>query len=118
MRLTEVTYGQARAIEGYGPGFFRVAGHVLRGACLITPWDAGPWGGFEDSATPLAMAGRIDVLLVGTGAQVAHVPPAFRAVVEEAGIGLDVMASPTAARTYNVLLGEGRRIAAALLPVG
>ena len=37
MRLTEVTYGSAKAIEGYGPGFFRVAGHVLRGACLITP---------------------------------------------------------------------------------
>ncbi len=45
MRLTEVSYGSARAIEGYGPGFFRVSGHVLRGACLITPWDAGPWGG-------------------------------------------------------------------------
>ena len=29
MRLTEVTYGSAKAIEGYGPGFFRVAGHVL-----------------------------------------------------------------------------------------
>ena len=50
MRLTEVTYGTAKAIEGYGPGFFRVEGHVLRGACLITPWDAGPWGGFDDTA--------------------------------------------------------------------
>ena len=51
MRLTEVTYGSAKAIEGYGPGFFRVAGHVLRGPCLITPWDAGAWGGFDDTAT-------------------------------------------------------------------
>jgi uncharacterized protein len=117
MRLTEVSYGSAKAIEGYGPGFFRVAGHVLRGACLITPWDAGPWGGFEDTATPLSLVDRIDVLFVGTGAAIAHVPPEFRQALEGQGIGVEVMASPTAARTYNVLLGEGRRVAVALLPV-
>jgi uncharacterized protein len=117
MRLTEVSYGSAQAIEGYGPGFFRVAGHVLRGPCLITPWDAGFWGGFEDTATPLALAGRIDVLFVGTGATIAHVPAAFRDAMEAQDIGVEVMASPTACRTYNVLLGEGRRVAVALLPV-
>ena len=117
MRLTEVTYGSAKAIEGYGPGFFRVAGHVLRGPCLITPWDASLWGGFEDTATPLSLVGRIDVLFVGTGAAIAHVPPAFRSALEGQGIGVEVMASPTAARTYNVLLGEGRRVAVALLPI-
>jgi len=117
MRLSEVTYGTARAIEGYGPGFFRVAGHVLRGPSLVTPWDAGPWGGYADTATPLSLAGRIDVLLVGTGAGIAHVPAAFRAALEGQGIGVEVMASPTACRTYNVLLGEGRRVAVALLPV-
>ncbi len=117
MRLTEITYGQALAIEGYGPGFFRVGTHVLRGACLVTPWDAGPWGGMDDSAAPLALLGRIDVLLVGTGAEIAHVPSAFRDALEAAGIGVEVMNSPAACRTYNVLLGEGRRVAACLLPV-
>lgn len=117
MRLTEITYGQALAIESYGPGFFRVGTHVLRGACLVTPWDAGPWGGMADSAAPLALLGRIDVLLVGTGAEISHAAPAFRAALEEAGIGVEVMSSPAACRTYNVLLGEGRRIAACLLPV-
>lgn len=117
MRLTEVTYGSAKAIEGYGPGFFRVAGHVLRGACLITPWDAGPWGGFDDTATPLTLVDRIDVLFVGTGTCLSHLPPAFREALEAKGIGVEPMASPTACRTYNVLLGEGRRVAVALLPV-
>jgi uncharacterized protein len=117
MRLTEVTYGSAKAIEGYGPGFFRVAGHVLRGACLITPWDAVPWGGYDDAAAPLSLTDRIDVLFVGTGAEIAPVPAAFRAALEGEGIGVEIMASPTAARTYNVLLGEGRRVAVALLPV-
>lgn len=119
MRLTEITYGQAQPVEGYGPGFFRIGGgHVLRGACLITPWDAGPWGGLDDAATPLALAGRIDVLFLGMGQDVAHPPKAFRAALEEAGIGVEVMSSPAACRTYNVLLAEGRLIAAALLPVG
>ena len=77
-----------------------------------------PWGGLEDVATPLAMAGRIDVLLLGLGADITPVPHAFREALEEQGIGVEPMNSPAACRTYNVLLGEGRRIAAALLPVG
>lgn len=117
MRLTEISYGTAQPVEGYGPGFFRVGGHVLRGACLITPWDAGSWGGLSDTATPLSLTGRIDVLLLGMGAEIGHAPRAFRDGLEAAGIGVEVMSSPAACRTYNVLLGEGRRIAAALLPV-
>lgn len=117
MRLTEITYGSALAIESYGPGFFRVGTHVLRGTSLVTPWDAGPWGGLDDLATPLAMAGKIDVLLLGLGAEVAIVPRAWREVLEAAGIGVEPMNTPAACRTYNVLLGEGRRIAAALIPV-
>ena len=117
MRLTEITYGSALAIESYGPGFFRVGSHVLRGPSLITPWDAGLWGGFDDTAAPLSLQGKIDVLLLGTGAEIAPVPRAFRLALESAGIGLEPMNSPAACRTYNVLLGEGRRVAACLLPV-
>lgn len=117
MRLTEISYGSARPVEGYGPGFFRIGGAVLHGACLITPWDAGPWGGWDDAAAPLTLAGRIDVLFLGTGAELAPVPAAFRQALEAAGIGVEPMASPTACRTYNVLLSEGRRVALAVLPV-
>ena len=117
MRLTEISFGTAKPVDGYGPGFFRVDGHVLRGAALITPWDAGPWGGLDDTAAPLTLAGRIDVLLLGMGADIAHPPAAFRDVIEAAGMGIEVMSSPAACRTYNVLLSEGRRIAAAVLPV-
>ena len=117
MRLTEISYATAKPIDGYGPGFFRVDGKLMRGACLITPWDAGPWGGYDDTAGPLTLAGRIDVLFVGTGAEIAHLPEAFRGVLEAAGIGVEVMSSPAACRTYNVILSEGRRIAVALVPV-
>lgn len=117
MRLTEITYGSALAIESYGPGFFRIGTHVIRGACLVTPWDAGPWGGLDDHTTPQAMAGKIDVLLLGLGADITQVPRVFRAALEAVGIGVEPMNSPAACRTYNVLLGEGRRVAACLLPL-
>ncbi len=117
MPLTEITYGTAQAIEGYGPGFFRVGGHVLRGALLVTPWEAGPWGGLSDAEAILALRDKIDVVLLGMGRDIAHAPPELRSALEEAGLGVEVMSSPAAARTYNVLLSEGRRIVAALLPV-
>ena len=78
MRLTEVTYDSAQPIDSYGPGFFRVGGHVLQGASLITPWDAGPWGGLTDTAVPLTLAGRIDVpTLLVHGTQDSVVPPSM-----------------------------------------
>ncbi|KAB2883611.1 MAG: hypothetical protein F9K34_11310 [Albidovulum sp.] len=118
MRLTEISFGQARPIDGYGPGFFRIGGEVLHGAVLVTAGGARIWGGFDETAPLLALEGEVDVLLLGTGASIAHPPADLRAALEARGIGVEPMASPAAARTYNVLLSEGRRIAAALLPVG
>jgi uncharacterized protein len=115
-RLTEVSFGEARPIDGYGPGFWRVGGTVFRGPVLVTASGARAWGGYDDLAPLVALAGEIDVILVGTGPAIAHLPPAFRAALEGAGLGVDVMASDTAARTWNLLLSEGRRVAAALLP--
>ncbi len=117
IRLTEVTYDSARPIDGYGPGFFRIGGEVLRGAVLVTATAAKAWGGYDDSAALLALAGEVDVLLLGTGKTIAHPPASLRAALDAAGIGVEPMDSAAAARTYNVLLSEGRRIAAALLPV-
>lgn len=117
MRLNEITFSDANPVEGYGPGFFRIGGQVHEGALLTGPAGTAPWGGYDDDAPLLALAGRIDVLFVGTGAEIAHIPGPLRSVLEGAGIGVEVMNSPAACRTYNVLLAEGRRIALALLPV-
>lgn len=117
MRLTEITYPDAKPVDGYGPGFFRIGGKVFEGAVRVTPSGASVWGGFEDTAGFVGEADRFDVLFVGTGPEIAHIPAAFREALEAAGIGVEIMASPAACRTYNVLLSEGRRIALALLPV-
>ena len=117
MRLNEISYNDAVPIDGYGTGFFRVGGQKYDGAILVLPTGVTAWGGFSDTATLLAQVADIDVLFVGTGAEIAHPPKEFRTVLEDAGIGVETMASPAACRTYNVLLSEGRRVAVALLPV-
>ena len=117
MRLNEVSYTDALPVDGYGAGFFRIGGEVRDGAQAILPEGVTTWGGFDDAETLLKAAGQVDVLLIGTGAEVAHIPAGLRATLEEAGMGVDAMASPQACRTYNVLLGEGRRVALAVLPL-
>lgn len=117
MRLNEITYNDAKPVEGYGPNFFRIGGEVIEGAVLTGPQGTGPWGGYDEPEALLALAGHVDVLFIGTGGEIAHIPAPFRAKLEEAGIGVEVMSSPSAARTYNILLSEGRRVALAMLPV-
>ena len=116
MDLSEVGYGAARAFDGYGPGFFRVGGEVVESAVVLHPGGLIRWDG-RDPAPLVALAGEVDFVLLGTGPEIAHAPADLRAAVERAGLGLEVMSSPAACRTYNVLLGEGRRVAAAVVPV-
>ncbi|MCR9108013.1 Mth938-like domain-containing protein [Marivita sp. XM-24bin2] len=118
MRLNEVVYTDAQPVEGYGPDFFRIGG-TKHAAPLVTG-QAGTrsWGGYEDADTLLSFVGEVDVLFVGTGKDITHLPAALQNRLEAEGLGVEVMSSPAACRTYNVLLSEGRRVALALLPVG
>lgn len=118
MRLNEVAYTDAKPVEGYGEQGFRVGGQVHHGHMICAHSGTQGWGGYDDVAPLLALAGGIDVLFVGTGGEVAHIPADLRATLEEAGIGVEAMSSPAACRTYNVLLSEGRRVALAVLAVG
>jgi uncharacterized protein len=117
MQVTEITYADARPIDGYGPGFFRVGGEVLRGAVVVTARAARGWGGIDDADALTALTASVDVILLGTGAEMTGAPAALTAMVEAAGIGLEPMSTPSACRAYNVLLAEGRRVALAALPV-
>lgn len=117
MRLNEISFTDAKPVEGYGTGFFRIGGEVFHGAVITGPDGTASWQGYDDPAALLAFKDKIDVLFIGTGAEIAHLPPDLRDALEEAGLGVEIMASPAACRTYNVLLSEGRRIALALLPV-
>ncbi|MAM61754.1 Mth938-like domain-containing protein [Maritimibacter sp. UBA3975] len=117
MQMHEITYGQAMPVEGYGPGFFRVAGEVIEGPMLATGKRAVSWGGIEDTEALLALAEDIDVLFLGTGSEMDFAPKGLQSALEAAGIGVEAMSSPAACRTYNITLSEGRRVALAVLPV-
>ncbi|MEX0318461.1 MAG: Mth938-like domain-containing protein [Ruegeria sp.] len=117
MRLNEVTYTDAQPVDGYGPGFFRIGGEVHHGSLLTGPRGTAPWGGYTDAAPLLDLAEAIDVLFIGTGKELSHIPADLRRTLEDAGLGVEIMNSSAACRTYNVLLSEGRRIALALIPV-
>ncbi len=122
MRMSEIGYEGLPPIDSYGGGGFRIADEFLPGDLILLPtggvaaWDGSSLDIAAFAAT-LEEAGGIDVLLVGMGAEIAMLPPATRAALEGAGIGVEVMSTPSACRTYNVLLAEGRRVAVALCAV-
>jgi len=117
MRLHEITYNDAKPIDGYGPGFFRIGGQIYEGAVTVLPGGINSWSGFADPETLISARDDIDVLFIGTGAEICHIPTDFRDALEASGIGAEPMSSPSACRTYNILLSEGRRVGLALLPV-
>lgn len=117
MRMNEIDFDGMPPIDGYGPGFFRIAGEVIKGDILMMPSGPKPWGGFDDLETIIAEAKGMDVLFIGMGADIGHPPVEVKEALSRAGIAFEAMGTSPACRTYNVLLSEGRRVAAALLAV-
>lgn len=117
MPMLEVDYAGGVPVDGYGPGFFRVMGEIHHGPVLVTDAGASAWGGLDDIG-PLAALGRsVDVLFLGLGPEVAYPPAGLMAALEQAGLMVETMTTPSAARSYNFTLSEGRRVACALIPV-
>ena len=112
-------------IDAYGNGGFRFADMSHRGSILLLPsgvhavaWVEGQGMAISHIAPLLAeRAGEVDLLLVGTGRALVPVPDALRWSLRERGIGVEPMPTGAAARTYNVLVGERRRVAALLMAV-
>ena len=111
-----------RAPIGYGGGVFRIGGIEHRGSLLILSRGVFAWPVADASAVNEAtLAPVLDegpaagFLLLGTGATQVFPPRPLREAFAKAGIGLEVMDTGAACRTYNVLLAEGRIFAAALI---
>lgn len=123
--LTPLIPQGRQVVEGYGPSHFRVSGQVHETAILVLPSATLPWAaaGLADitlaSLQPVIdSAADVDLLLLGTGKRLHPPAAALRAALKAAGIAIEPMDSGAACRTYNVLMAEGRRVAAALLLVG
>lgn len=112
-------------IDSYGNGGFRFAGMSHKGSVIAMPTGIQSWSVSlptridVTSLTPvLAELGLLDMLLVGTGEKALPQDAPFARALRELGLNVEVMDTPAAARTYNILFSEGRRVAAALLAVG
>jgi len=113
-------------IDDYGGGGFRFAEMSHQGSILATPsgvraleiLDARE---IDASMLDLALnadpAGRPDLLLIGTGAALLPLATPLRAALRAKGVGCETMATGAAVRTYNLLIDEGRRVAAVLIAV-
>ena len=69
----------------------------------------------EAALAEVTQQGSVEILVLGTGARMAPVPGALRVALKRAGIVVEPMDTGAACRTYNVLVAEDRRVAAALI---
>ena len=115
----------APTIDSYGAGGFRLSGEWHAGSLLIVGDEPHAWSVTAlsevscDTLSRVFDAGRAEVefLLLGTGAANGLPPKEVRQGLLAAGMGLEFMDTAAAARLYNVLTSEGRRLAAALIAI-
>jgi len=109
---------ERQVIQGYGDGGFRVSNVRHDGAVIVAATRTSAWVDTEIATLVTSpIVGEIDVLVIGCGVRATFVAPAMREAFKRRGVALEVADTPAACRTYNILLSEGRRVAAALLPV-
>lgn len=116
-------YPYPAPIDSYGNGGFRFADMSHKGSILALPSGIYAWSAVDaatltlaDMARALAEAGRLEHLLLGTGKDLVMPPREVRDAFAAASISLEPMSTGSAARTYNILLGERRAVGAALIP--
>lgn len=115
---------QPPSIDAWGGGGFRVSGVWRPGSLLVIDDQPQDWAvaGLaqltpEAFAPVFAAGGAVEFVLLGMGLANALPPRPVRDALKAAGLGLEFMSTEAAARTYNVLASEGRRLAAALIAV-
>ena len=115
---------RSASIDAYGKGGFAFAGMSHRGSLLCLPDAVWAWEVERPQEIDryslqrvLDAANSIDTLIIGTGTDVWLVPAELRTVFRQNRVVIDAMQTGPAIRTYNVMIGERRRVAAALIAV-
>jgi len=106
--------------SGYGPGYVAINGvryerSVVVLADRILEWEVTDFDGLDAAAISALAALPLEILILGTGASLRFPHASHFKMLREAGIGMEVMDTSAACRTYNILLSEDRRVGAALL---
>ncbi|HIJ37775.1 MAG TPA: hypothetical protein HPP80_02665 [Rhodospirillaceae bacterium] len=124
MELTPLSAGDSQIIHSYGDGGFRISGIRYEGSVLLFPSQTLAWPvqsiediTLESLAELLKAQPKVEIFLLGTGRRMLPLAAALRRSLRDAGMSVDAMDTGAACRTYNVLLVERRRVAAALIAV-
>lgn len=122
MKIHLETGAGANIIRGYGVGKIIVNQQTYGASLIVMPDSIVDWGPINATELGLKDFQRIadlepEVVVLGTGAHLRFPVPATTQALIQARIGLEVMDTAAACRTYNILMGEGRRVAAALLMI-
>ena len=120
MKLHVSGPGSRNAITGYGEGYVLVNGQRHESSVIILPDQIVPWDVSEFTKITADDFAKLkaldaDILLLGTGSKQRFPHPRLTAPLAEAGIGVEVMDLKAACRTFNILVAEERKVAAALL---
>ena len=122
MDVTPLIPQGRQIIEAYGEGGFRISGQRVEGSVIVFTDKVVAWVGDLSANSLLEVsaagkAGSVELLLVGTGAHMTQIDRTLRQALRAAGVVVEPMDTGAACRTYNVLMAEGRRVAAALIAV-
>ncbi|MBK1717968.1 Mth938-like domain-containing protein [Thiocystis violacea] len=123
MRFSEADNSGGHLIDGYGSEGLLIDGRRYRRGLILTPTriieDWGPTQAADLTAAHLeeVLALAPQILVLGTGARQVFPDPALYARLMQARIGIEIMDTGAACRTYNILMSEGRRVAAGLMPL-
>lgn len=122
MDITPLLPKGKHVITGYGGGNFRINGIVHTTSLLILPGGVFEWKiaanqtiTLESLQAVIDGESEIELLLIGCAKNQMLLPPKIKMALKEAGIALEIMDTGAACRTFNVLISEGRRVAAALV---
>ena len=121
MKLHADTPTALNTVTAYGPGFIEINAVRHTSAVVLTPARVDPWPVASFEALAEADFERLraldpEVVLLGTGSRQRFPHPRLSRALADARIGLEVMNTPAACRTYNILMAEGRKVVAALMP--
>ena len=124
MDVTPLVKKDAQIIQHYEGGRFRVSGRTFDGAVIVYPTVTYQWEvdaafdalDYEDFRPLIDAADGLDVVLLGCGPKMAMPPAWLKHDLRGAGLSIEPMDTGAACRTFNVLIAEGRRVAAAMLP--
>ncbi len=106
---------------GYGSGYVTVNNQRFEHSLVVTPariienWPASRFEHLAASHFEFLLALKPEIVLLGTGVMLRFPPPALSRCLTAAHIGLEVMDTNAACRTYNILAAEGRNVATAIL---